>query len=325
MITYAFRRLGHALLVLWATFTATFFLLYVLPGDAALSKAGVGGDGATLSPAELARVRADLGLDQPVVGQYATALLHALRGDFGTSTQTGAPALSMYVEAVPETLKLAGAALLLGLVAGTGWALLAAWTRWRLLRQALLALPAVGVSIPTFWIGLLLIQVVSFRWQLLPAIGNDGVRSLVLPALVLAVPTAAMSAQILSRSLEATLHAPYVETARARGASRSRVLLRHALRNSVLPVVTALGMTAGHLVGGSVIMETVFSRSGVGAITVRAVNVQDTPVVLVAVVFAAVVFVGVNLLVDLLYPVIDPRIQLRTARRTGLLRAGVAT
>ncbi|MEH1013103.1 ABC transporter permease [Micromonospora sp. CPCC 206060] len=325
MITYAVRRLGHALLVLWATFTATFFLLYVLPGDAALSKAGVGGDGATLSPAELVRVRADLGLDQPVVGQYATALLHALRGDFGTSTQTGAPALSMYVEAIPETLKLAGSALLLGLVAGTGWALLAAWTRWRFLRQALLALPAVGVSIPTFWIGLLLIQVVSFRWQLLPAIGNDGVRSLVLPALVLAVPTAAMSAQILSRSLEATLHAPYIETARARGASRSRVLLRHALRNSVLPVVTALGMTAGHLIGGSVIMETVFSRSGVGAITVRAVNFQDTPVVLVAVVFAAVVFVGVNLLVDLLYPVIDPRIQLRTTRGAGLLRAGVAT
>lgn len=323
MLAYAVRRLLHALLVLWATFTASFFLLYVLPGDAALSKAGVGSDGASLNPAELDRIRAELGLDRHPVIQYADALVRAVQGDFGTSTQTGAPALSMYLEAIPETLKLAGTALLLGLFAGICWALLATYARWRFVRQTLLALPAAGVSIPTFWIGLLLIQFVSFKWQLLPAIGNDGFESLILPALVLAIPTASMAAQILTRSLESTMSAPYIETARARGASRLRVLLGHALQNSIIPVLTALGMTAGHLIGGSVIMETVFSRSGVGAITVRAVNFQDTPVVLVAVVFAAVVFVLVNLVVDLLYPVIDPRIQLRGARRATPLRTEV--
>ncbi|GAA1760196.1 ABC transporter permease [Luedemannella helvata] len=313
MLRYATRRLLHALLVLWATFTATFFLLYVLPGDAALSKAGVGSDGAALNAADLDRVRAELGLDQPALIQYLKALGNALRGDFGTSIQTGSPATRMYAEAVPETLKLAGSALLVGLAVGIAWALLATYTRRNLLRQALLALPAAGVSLPTFWIGLILLQFFSFRWQLLPAIGNEGVQSLILPALVLAIPTASMSAQILSRSLELTMRAPYIETARARGASRGRVLLGHATRNSIIPVVTALGMTAGHLIGGSVVMESVFSRAGVGAITVRAVNFQDTPVVLVAVVFAALVFVTVNLLVDLLYPLIDPRIRLRRA------------
>ena len=313
MLRYASRRLLHALLVLWATFTGTFFLLYVLPGDAALSKAGVGSDGAALNAADLDHVRAELGLDQPVLAQYGRALVNALRGDFGTSIQTGNPATRMYAEAVPETLKLAGSALLIGLLVGVAWALAATYTRSTVVRQTLLALPAAGVSLPTFWIGLVFLQFFSFRWQLFPAIGNEGIQSLILPAIVLAIPTASMSAQILSRSLETTLRAPYIETARSRGASRGRVLIAHALQNSVIPVVTALGMTAGHLIGGSVVMESVFSRAGVGAITVRAVNFQDTPVVLVAVVFAALVFVTVNLIVDLLYPLIDPRIRLRRA------------
>lgn len=324
MLSHVVRRFLHALLVLWATFTATFLLLYALPGDAALNKAGVGSDGSALDPADLARLRAQLGLDQPLFVQYGKALLGALRGDFGTSIQTGKPAASLYFEAIPETLKLAGLALLLGLTFGFAWALLAARTRVRLLRQALLALPAVGVAVPTFWVGLVLIQFVSFRWGLLPAIGNDGLQSLIMPAVVLAIPTASTTAQLLYRSLEATLSAPYIETARSWGASPGRTLLRHALRNSVIPVITALGMTAGQLVGGSVVMETVFSRSGVGAVTVRAVDFQDTPVVLVAVVFAAAVFVTVNFLIDLLYPLIDPRIRMGAAGRAVPVRAGVA-
>ncbi|MEV8516423.1 ABC transporter permease [Dactylosporangium sp. NPDC051484] len=325
MASYAARRILHALLVLWAAFTATFLLLYALPGDAALNKAGVGSDGSVLDPAQLAQIRTQLGLDQPLPLQYGKALLGALHGDFGTSVQTGNSAAAMYVEAIPETLKLAGAALVLAMILGIAWALLASYTRVPLLRQALVALPAAGVSVPTFWIGLVLIQFVSFKWQLLPAIGNEGIESLVMPAVVLSIPSAAMSAQILLRSLESTLNAPYIEAARARGASRARVLLRHALQNSIIPVITALAMTTGHLIGGSVVMETVFSRSGVGAVTVRAVNYQDTPVVLVAVVFAAATFVTINFLVDILYPVIDPRIRVRASRRFRLLPARTAT
>jgi peptide/nickel transport system permease protein len=132
---------------------------------------------------------------------------------------------------------------------------------------------------------------------------------------VLSIPTAALAAQILARGLRSALASPFIETARARGASRLRLLLDHALRNSIIPVITALGMTTGHLIAGSVVVETVFSRSGIGLITVQAVLFQDTPLVLVAVVFAATVFATVNLLVDLVYPLIDPRIELGQPRK----------
>lgn len=314
MLTYAAKRFLHALLVLWAAFTGTFFLLYALPGDAALNKAGVGSDASAMSSQQLAQLKAELGLDQPIIVQYWHALIGAVHGDFGRSLQTGRPASEQYFQALPETLKLAATALILGLALGICWALLATYVRWGPLRQALLALPAVGVAIPTFWVGLVMIQFVSFKCRMLPAIGNQGIESLIMPAIVLAIPIGAMSAQVLSRSLEQTMRAPYIETARSRGASRGRIVIGQALQNSIIPVVTTLGMTVGHLIGGSVVVETVFSRAGVGALTVRAVDFQDTPVVLVSVTFAAAIFVTINFVVDLLYPIIDPRIRLRARR-----------
>jgi peptide/nickel transport system permease protein len=314
MISYFLRRVFHAAAVLWATFTATFFLLYVLPGDRALSKLGADSGGVAVGLEQLARLRQEMGLDQPILVQYLRALWRALHGDFGVSGQTGGDALQMFATGMPETLKLASCALSLGLALGVGLALLASYVRSPAARQFLLAMPVLGVSVPPFWVGLILLQFFSFRWHLLPAIGNAGFASLVLPATVLAIPKAALVAQILSRSLDATMKSPYIETALSRGASRSRVLLRHAFRNSTIPVITALGMAAGQLIAGSVVVETVFSRSGIGLITVKAVTYQDTPVVLVAVVFAAAVFVTVNLIVDLLYPLINRRIDIGARR-----------
>lgn len=319
MLRYFLRRLLHAVLVLWATFTATFFLLFVLPGDRALSKLGADAGGAGFSAEALKELRRSMGLDQPAIVQYWLALENALRGDFGVSAQTGADALQMFATGIPETLKLAVVALTLGLVLGVGWALLANYLRWNAVRQFLNSAPALGVSVPTFWVGLLLLQIVSFRWNLLPGIGNDGWKTLVMPAIVLAIPSAAIAAQILSRSLGTSLAAAYVDTARSRGASRSRILLGHALRNSIIPVITALGTSAGYMIAGSVVIETVFSRSGIGLITVKAVTYQDTPLVLVAVVFAATVYVTVNFVVDLFYPLIDRRIDL------GIRRSAPAT
>jgi peptide/nickel transport system permease protein len=310
MPSYFLRRFAHAALVLWATFTATFFLLFILPGDRALSKLGADAGGAGFSAEALAELRRQMGLDQPAVVQYWMALKNAVRGDFGVSAQTGGDALEMFATGIPETLKLAVVALALGLALGVGWALLASYVRSNALRQFMLAAPALGVSVPTFWIGLMLLQVVSFRWNLLPGIGNDGWQTLVLPSIVLAIPSAAIAAQILSRSLQNALAAAYVDTARSRGARRGRILLGHALRNSIIPVITALGTSAGYMIAGSVVIETVFSRSGIGLITVKAVTYQDTPVVLVAVVFAAAVYVTVNFVVDLFYPLIDRRIDL---------------
>jgi peptide/nickel transport system permease protein len=314
MANYVLRRTAHAVLVLWCTFTAAFFLLYALPGDAALSKLNVSAGGQGLSVEAVKALRQSLGLDQPILVQYYRALTRALHGDFGLSVQTGGDALKIFAEGVPQTLELAAVALTLGLVLGSGVAIAAAYVRWAPLKLALQTLPALGVSIPSFWIGLVLLQLFSFHWRLFPAMGNDGVATLVLPAIVLSIPTAALVAQILSRGLQTALASAYVETARARGATRARILLVHALRNSIIPMVTALAMTTGHLIAGSVVVETVFSRSGIGLTTVQAVLFQDTPVVLVAVVFAATVFVTVNLLVDLIYPLIDPRIDIGIAR-----------
>ncbi len=209
-------------------------------GDAALSKLNVGGGSSAYSPEDLEKLRVSLGLDQPVAIQYARALVHAVQGDFGRSIQTGGDAFSMFVEGVPETLQLAGLALVVGLALGIGVALIGAYVTWPPAKQFLLSLPAFGVSMPLFWVGLLLLQQVSFRWHLLPAIGNEGFASLILPSIVLAIPTSALAAQILSRSLDGAFNSPYIETARARGASRLRLLFGHALRNSIIPVVTAL-------------------------------------------------------------------------------------
>lgn len=314
MLRYALRRFAHALLVLWATFTATFFLLFILPGDRALAKLGADAGGAGFSPEALAALRRQMGLDQPAIVQYWIALRNAVQGDFGVSAQTGADALQMFATGIPETLKLAVVALSLGTVAGIAWALAASFTRRTPLRNLLSAAPALGVSIPTFWIGLVLLQILSFQLNLLPGIGNDGWRTLVMPAIVLAIPSASIAAQILLRSLQTSLAAAYVDTARSRGAGRGRILLGHALRNSIIPVITALGTSAGYMIAGSVVVETVFSRSGIGLITVKAVTYQDTPLVLVAVVFAAAVYVTVNFIVDLFYPLIDRRIDLGIGR-----------
>lgn len=315
MTRFVFKRAIHAFGVLWATFTAAFLLLYVLPGDAALSKMNLGAGGSGFSVEGLAKMRAEMGLDRSVFVQYVRALSAALHGDFGASVQTGQDALQMFAAAVPETLKLAILALIFGLTIGIGLSLLAAYVGSSRLRRALLSLPVIGVSVPSFWIGLVLLQIFSFRLQLLPGMGNEGLANLILPAFVLAIPTAALVAQILSRSLQAALLSSYISTARGHGAGRLRLLFGHAFRNSIIPVVTALGMASGQLIAGSVVVETVFSRSGIGLLTVNAVLFQDTPIVLVAVLFAAAVFVSVNLIVDIVYPLIDPRIEIGVRRR----------
>ncbi|MER6350029.1 ABC transporter permease, partial [Streptomyces sp. NPDC001532] len=211
-------------------------------------------------------------------------------------------------DALPQTLQLAGVALPLAVAAGGALALASTATRRRWLRQLLLSLPSVGISLPAFWVGLMLVQLFSFRLPLFPAYGNDGAAGLVLPAVTLAVPAAVLVAQVLAKSLQTVLDEPYVQTARAKGAGRARVHFRHALRNASLPALTVVGVLAGQLTANAVVVENVFSRNGLGRITTDAVTVQDIPVVQGVVVFGALVFVLVNLLVDLAGPLLDPRI-----------------
>jgi peptide/nickel transport system permease protein len=317
MRRYVLTRVAQALGVLWAAYTVSFFVLDCLPGDPVSAMAGAGADTGEVDPARLAALRHRYGFDKPVPVQYAGHLLKALRGDFGDSVSTGRPVVSALAEALPQTLQLTGAALLLAVTAGGGLAVLATYTTRRWLRQTLLSLPPLGVSVPTFWVGLLLVEVFSFRARLFPAFGNDGLRGLVLPAVTLAVPTGALVAQVLAKSLGTALDQAYVETARAKGAGRMRIHLRHALRNASLPALTVVGLLAGQLIAGSVVVETVFSRDGLGRVTAAAVSVQDIPLVQGVVVFGALVFVAASLAVDLVCPVLDPRIVPASDRKVS--------
>jgi peptide/nickel transport system permease protein len=326
MTRYVLRRAGQGVFVLWAAFTVAFFVLYLLPSDPVALIASGGGEVSQVDPAQLAALRAEYGLDRPILVQYGDALLSALRGDFGASYVSGASATSTVAQALPETLKLTGAALVVAVLGGTAVGVASVFPRARFLRQALSAVPPLGVALPTFFVGLVLLQWFSFRVPVFPAIGNEGAISLVLPTITLAVPAGAQLAQILSRSLRGTLGEPYVETAWAKGASRTRVHLAHALRNAAIPAFTVLGVMVGGLLGGAVVTETVFSRQGLGRLTVQSVNQQDVPVVLAVVVFSALVFVVVSLVVDLVYPLLDPRIQVRAETRpSGSRRAGAVT
>lgn len=315
MARYLGSRLVQALLVLWAAFTVSFGVLYLLPSDPVSIAVDGAGSGTPVDAAAVAQLQERYGLDRPLSGQYLTALSNAVRGDFGISIVTGQPVTDAIAAAVPSTLALAAVALALAVLLGTSIAFVATYTRARWLRSTLFSLPPLGVAVPTFWVGLLLLQLFSFRMKLLPAFGDQGIEHLVLPAITLALPTGAVIAQVLAASLQTTWRQPFVEAARAKGASRWRIQTRHTLRLSSIPAFTIAGVTVGNLLAGSVVGETVFSRAGVGRLTQTSVLAQDIPVVQGIVVLSAVIFVLVNLAVDLVYPLIDPRIA--DGRRGG--------
>ncbi|EMF4698613.1 ABC transporter permease [Serratia bockelmannii] len=307
MKRYLAGRIGQAALVLWAAFTLSFILLQVLPGDAILIKFQNPDMG--LSPAQIADMRAAYGADVPLWRQYLHSLGSVLHGDLGFSMQAGVPVTALLAANLPATLQLAvlgfAVALLLALIiafasnlTGFGW-----------LRSALQMLPSLFVSVPTFWLGIVLIQLFSFRLKLIPIINPGEWQGLILPIATLALPISAPLAQILIRSIDAVQTQPFVVVARAKGASRSGVLWRHVARNAMLPALTIAGMLFGELIAGALITETVFGRSGLGQLTQQAVVNQDVAVLQAIVLISATAFVIINLLVDLLFPLLDPRLK----------------
>lgn len=312
MIRYLTGRIGQAIVVVWAAFTLAFIILYLMPSDPAqiIASGGMQGEaGSEASEQQLAALRAQMGLDQPIIVQYFTRLIDTATGNWGTSYQTGLPVTDMLAVNLPPTFAIAAQGLLIAVVVGMLLGFFATYSRFGPLRQLLYSLPSVGASIPTFWSALLLIQVFSFSLRLLPAFGNDGWSSTILPAIALAIPVSAVIAQVFGKSLRIVMAEPFLDTARAKGASRMRAMTLHAVRNALLPVLTMVGMLFGALLSGAVVIETVFGRQGFGRMTVDAVNAQDIPVVMGVVVFSAIVFVVATLAVDLLYPLLDPRIR----------------
>ncbi|KAA6437932.1 ABC transporter permease [Agrococcus sediminis] len=304
---FALRRVGQALLVVVATFVLAFLLLHALPGDAIVARYASPELG--LTPEQLEALRVAYGADQPWWVQLGLSAGGFLTGDLGTSLQSGAEVSTLIAASLPPTLALAGLGFALAAVLAVGIAAAATFAGTEWLRRAFRSLPPLFVSIPVFWIGIVLLQVVSFRLGLIPVINASPAEALVLPVVTIAIPIAAPLAQVLIRAIDDTLAEPFVIVARARGAGPAWLLGREVARNALLPTLTIAGVLFGELIAGAVVTETVFARSGLGRLTADAVATRDIPVLQAVVVISAVAFVVINLAVDLLAPAIDPRLR----------------
>jgi len=309
MSRYVIGRVGQALLVLWAAFTVSFVLLQALPGDAILIKflnpeLGLG-------PEQIAEIRASYGADVPLLSQYLHSIVNFLSGEFGYSVQAGVPVGDLLLANLPPSLWLATLGFLLATILAGVVAVLSTLAPFAWLRSLIQSVPSLFVSTPVFWLGILLIQVFSFQLRLIPVINPGPWEALILPVLTLAVPISAPLAQILIRNIDEVMTEPFIAVARAKGASRSWVLWKHVAKNAILPTLTIGGILFGELLAGAVVTEAVFGLNGIGGLTQRAVGSQDIAVLQALVVFSAVAFVLINLAVDLLYPVFDPRLRIR--------------
>ncbi|MFE1645943.1 ABC transporter permease [Microbacterium sp. P01] len=304
---YVLQRLGQALIVLVLAYIAAYVLLALLPGDAVLARYGSPELG--LSPQQLDEIRAAYGADQPLITRFVDSTLGYLRGDFGYSVQSGAAVSTLLAAALPSTLTLAFFSTILAVVLAGIIAFTATHGAGGPLRRFFRSMPPLFVSVPVFWIGIILIQIFSFRLGWVPLIGADPVQALILPVITIAIPIAAPLAQVLIRSIDDVSAQPFVQVVRARGASTSWLLWRNITRNALLPTLTIAGLLFGELVGGAVVTETVFGRAGIGQLTAQAVANRDSPVLLAIVILSSVTFVVINLIVDLLYPVLNPRLR----------------
>lgn len=301
------RRIAQAVLVLFITYTLAFILLSALPSDGIMAR--YASPDLALSAEEIQRIRETYGADEPLIAQYITALTGFLTGNFGFSVQTGTAVSTLLVEAIPGTMALAILAFIVAVIAALGISILSTMERFRFVGDFFRSLPAFMVSLPTFWLGIVIIQLVSFQLGWVPVIGASTIQALILPTLTLAVPIAAPLAQVLVRSIDQVKGQPFIQAVRARGASEAWIFWRNVLRNAMLPALTMAGLLFGELVGGAVVTEAVFGRAGLGQMTVQAVANRDTPVLLAVVVIAATLYVLINLIVDLLYPVLDARLR----------------
>lgn len=315
---YVLRRLGQALVVLWGAVTLSFAIIHLVPGDPVriILGGGQGGDAAAAATPEAEEaLRAQLGLDQPIAWQYLSFLRRAATLDFGMSYSTGQEVSEAIGTALPVTAELGIAAIVLAIVLALVFALLGVLLPGRGLRSAFQSATLVGTAMPSFWVGILLLQIFSFGLGWFPAYGSGSIAALVLPALTMALLTAGTLGQVLIRGLNESLSEPYADTARAKGLSELKVVLAHALRNASLPVFTMVGMMVGGVLAGATIVETIYGRRGVGMYFVEAIRTQDFPLIQALVILSGGFFVVVTLVVDLAYRWIDPRVVAPQTRK----------
>ena len=304
MVRFLARRLALTVPVLLGVATLVFSLIHLIPGDPAQAMLG---DAAT--PQDVEELRHRLGLDRPLLEQYGVFLRGVVRGDLGTSMRTGQPVASQIIERMPATAELAAASMLVAIFCSIPLGIAAAVRRGTAVDHAAMTMALAGVSIPNFWLGPLLAIIFSVELGWLPVSGRGTLAHLVLPAISLGAALAAILARMTRATLLEELREQYVVAARARGVSRIRGVMRHAFRNSLIPVVTLIGLQFGSVLTGAVITETIFSWPGIGRLLIQSIGFRDYPLVQGCILLIAVTYVGVNLLTDLVYGVLDPRIR----------------
>lgn len=304
MLRFLARRLALTILVLAGVATLVFSLIHLIPGDPAQAMLGE-----AASQQDVEALRARLGLDRPLVEQYGRFLRGVAHGDLGTSFRTGLPVTTQILERMPATLELAAAAMFVAILVAIPLGIAAAVRRGTVVDHSAMVLALSGVSIPNFWLGPLLAIIFAVELGWLPVSGRGTWAHLVLPAVSLGAALAAILARMMRATLLEELREQYVLAARARGASRMRSVLRHAFRNSLIPVVTIIGLQFGAVLTGAVITETVFAWPGIGRLLIQSIGFRDYPLVQGCILLIAVTYVAVNLLTDLLYGVLDPRIR----------------
>jgi peptide/nickel transport system permease protein len=305
VLIYIRDRLLVAIPVILGVSILVFSMLHLLPGDPVLVMLG----DSFGSEARMNELRAQLGLNDPLVVQYARFLGNALRGDLGRSIRSNRPVLDEIREQAPNTIQLTLAGLGLAIVLGVTLGVLAGRNRGSPIDHFSMLVSLIGVSMPSFWMGLLLIFFFALRLGWLPVTGQGGLDRLIMPAFTLGVHAMAIIARLTRSNMVEVLGQDYIVTARAKGLSERVILLRHALRNAVIPVLTIVGLQFGSLLGGAVVIETVFARQGMGRLAVEAIQAKDYPIVQGVVLVSATIYVLINLIVDVSYRLIDPRIR----------------
>jgi peptide/nickel transport system permease protein len=303
---YILRRLALSVLVLWGAITVVFVAIRLAPGDPAQIMLGP-----SATAQEVAALRTRLGLDQPAPVQYARYLLQVARLDLGESLRLNQPALSAILERVPATARLAGLAMLVAILLSFPMGIVSALRPGTILDRLISILSLLGQSVPNFWLGIMLILVFARGLQLLPSGGADTWQHLILPATTLALPLIGILTRLIRSGLLDVLTDDYIRTARAKGLTGRAVMIHHALLNMLIPVVTVIGLQLGTLLGGTVIVESVFAWPGVGRLLVDAIGNRDYPLVQASILVITASFVIINLLVDVSYGYLDPRIRLR--------------
>ena len=303
MIRYILRRLVLLVPLLLGVSVLIFLTMRLVPGDPARLALG-----AEATEDQVQLMRRQWGLDQPLPVQYVYWIGHALQGDWGRSTVSRVPASEEIALRLPATLRLAAVSVLIATVLGVGFGVLAGVRHNTWVDRVSMVVALLGVCTPSFWLGLMLILVFSVRLSWLPSFGQGGVDHLILPALTLGAAASSLIARVTRSSLLEVMGADYLRTARAKGLAEHLVVGRHALRNALIPVLTLLGLEFGGLLAGAIVTETVFAYPGIGLLLVNSIGNRDFPVVQPALLLFAFQFVLVNLLVDVLYAVVDPRI-----------------